>query len=637
MKFSSKLDGIPETIKRNCAADVRELTGWLKNGIGRVAYAVGSGGSAISAEYFAHCRRTLNSAPTVIQTPMEFALNAVDLKDADVWLFSAGGENADILSTAETLRHNRPAQVVCVTAKPQSRLQAHFEGFMEVAAHAVEVADRDGFLSTHSLIGTITALLKASDGTLPSPVPGLMEAWADEASKRLSAEYRQDIRKALVNPKTSDTVIVIADPRLAAAAVTIDTCLWEAAICPVQRTDFRNFAHGRHAWLHTRGKDTIIVALTGIDTAKSWHAIKSEIPAELRTLEFSLGNCGRYDCALAIVDCMALVEAWGLATAIDPGKPALGQFADAIYDDTSLLDNMSRRTSAGRQKRIALTLRDTPDFRGHDLIAHEEELRKRFENAAFGAVVLDYDGTVIPTSNRDAEPGEDVVQELTRLLENGVKLGIATGRGGSVGRALRKVLPEKYHTEIAVGYYNGGKLTSLDETFDDSTLGEPFASLMAAMEWLNAKIGVDVEKIRSNKYQLTVFKRDMPMSGFASMFAEAFPDGELKLTESDHSFDILPASACKTNVVKTLESRMDGSLATICLGDSGGYWGNDFILLGGPFGVSVGQVCDRTDTCWPFFGADINGPQALVRILRALQGTAPPGAKLNMADLRRDG
>jgi len=637
MKFSIKLDRLPETVAKNAVTNVSGLSTLIRGGLQRVSYAVGSGGSAISAEYFAHCRRSLGAAPTIVQTPMEFTLNAVDFKEADVWLFSAGGSNPDILAAAEALRHNRPNHVVCITTKNGSRLQHHLEAFMEVVSHTVEVSDRDGFLSTHSLIGTVTALLRASNQALSSPVLQLPDAWVEEAGKRLSIEARKAIRSALGAPKTSDIVIVISDPRLAAAAVTVDTCLWEAAICPVQRTDFRNFAHGRHAWLHTRGANTVIIALTGIDSAESWHVIRTEIPTELRTLEFTFGNCGRFDCALAIIDCLVLVEAFGLATSVDPGKPDLGSFAHAIYEDTSLFDNLSRRTAGGYLKRKALIRRDTPEYRKHDLGDCEAELYKRFENAAFGAIILDYDGTIIPSKERDVTPDRQIVQELTRLLENGLKLGIATGRGGSVGRMLSQVLPKEFHKDIIVGYYNGSILCSLAEPLDDSMLRDPEGILRVAMEWLQNRLGVQKDKIRPNQYQLTVFKKHMPNIDFTTVFSEMFSTGELKLTESDHSFDILSASACKTNVVKKIEATMDISLATICLGDSGGYWGNDFILLGGPFGISVGQVCDRTDTCWSFWGADINGPQALVRILRALQGFVPPGAKLNLSNLKRDG
>lgn len=56
-----------------------------------------------------------------------------------------------------------------------------------------------------------------------------------------------------------------------------------------------------------------------------------------------------------------------------------------------------------------------------------------------------------------------MVAEVVRLLRAGVPVGVATGRGGSAGNALRKAVPERLWERVVVGYYNGGELAPLSD------------------------------------------------------------------------------------------------------------------------------------------------------------------------------
>src|SRR5690606_12572939 len=96
---------------------------------------------------------------------------------------------------------------------------------------------------------------------------------------------------------------------------------WEAALCPVQRTDVRNFAHGRHTWLHHRGERTVILGLIGDDGRDIWARAEALLPKTVRRHLFDFGDAGRLRTAIGIVEGLVIVEAIGTATAIDPGKP----------------------------------------------------------------------------------------------------------------------------------------------------------------------------------------------------------------------------------------------------------------------------------------------------------------------------
>jgi hydroxymethylpyrimidine pyrophosphatase-like HAD family hydrolase len=56
----------------------------------------------------------------------------------------------------------------------------------------------------------------------------------------------------------------------------------------------------------------------------------------------------------------------------------------------------------------------------------------------FGALVVDYDGTICDSENRFTGQGSETLAALVTLLENEITLGIATGRGQSVRNDLQR-------------------------------------------------------------------------------------------------------------------------------------------------------------------------------------------------------
>src|SRR5207249_3333413 len=54
------------------------------------------------------------------------------------------------------------------------------------------------------------------------------------------------------------------------------------------------------------------------------------------------------------------------------------------------------------------------------------------EETRLQGIAVDFDGTVCDASERFRRPREEVGAALTRLLDIGATIGIATGRGGSV-------------------------------------------------------------------------------------------------------------------------------------------------------------------------------------------------------------
>src|SRR5262249_55514685 len=144
-----------------------------------------------------------------------------------------------------------------------------------------------------------------------------------------------------------------------------------------------------------------------------------------------------------------------------------------------------------------------------------------------------------------------------------------------------------------------------------------------AREWLQRSDAFkDAPTFRDSHVQLTVDITALSDPELLSrrFAAEANQNGDFRLARSFHTLDICLADVCKTRAAATLADRTEASLDSIlCIGDSGAISGNDHALLGLPRGVSVGRVCDRPETAWSLFGERIQGPDAVLRILRALR------------------
>ncbi len=639
--FSAKLDRLPATLDLFRDFDTSDLADALATGGGRHAVAVGSGGSAIAAEYLVRCRDTLGLGPTTVQTPMQVVLESRDLGLSDVWLFSASGDNPDIVATVRAARDRGAVSIHLVTRNPDGEA-ARLVSTVGGALHTVPVSDRkDGFLATHSLLSSVTALLLASD--LVSRDPRQPVQLLDSLTARL-VDMRANFtkaasRKALTTLRPTDTLLIAADPMLRPLAVLLDTSTWEASLCPVQITDLRNLAHGRHSWLHHRGAETLVLALTTADSRPVWVTINDALPSWIR--RFVQDHCagGRLDNALAIIDGLGLIEVMGETLGTDPGKPGTADYSRAIYDDRSLAQFAETMPPNVRHKRAAIARADTFDPVGAPLDAVGRKWLAALAMADIGGAVLDYDGTIVATAGRWSVPEPEIVEELMRLLRLGFRLGVATGRGGSAGEDLRKVLPPDLLRSVVIGYYNGGHLRTAEVDIEHDP-AQPDPAIQETAAWLDENPELfSAKNYKCRGVQITIdmdwlqrpYRFLVDLGGCA-----AFADGRVKVMGSGHSYDIIPTASTKLAVFDAIRAVLPADDVVLCLGDSGTKSGNDHALLAHTHGISVGEVCGAAEGCWSLFGSQPQGPEALLRILRALLPVANGKVRLDVASLGLD-
>lgn len=639
--LSAKLDALVATLDLFQGYDAEPLAASVANGARRHALSVGSGGSAIAAEYLARCRDTLGLGPTTVQTPMQLVSDHHDLSETELWLFSAGGDNPDAAAASQAALDRKARKVNLVTRNPDGSAARIVEGGGGTV-HVVPVADqKDGYLSTHSLLSSIVALLLACDGVSRDPrgAIDLLGALASRLTDIRDPAQRASTAARLATLRRSDTVVIAGDPQTKPLSVLLDTSIWEASLCHVQTTDFRNLAHGRHSWLHHRQDETLVLALTGTDTRATWASIDGLLPPALRRYVVDQRSCGRLGNALAMIDGLGIIEAMGTVLGIDPGKPGIGEFGRAIYDERSLADLAKALSPHVRHKRAAIAKSDSHDPADDPLHLIGRGRLQALAEADIGGVAFDYDGTIVTTAGRYSAPDKEIVDQLIRLHRAGLVIGFATGRGGSAGEELRKVLPVDMLPSISIGYYNGGHLRTADVDVDKDRPPANSAITETAL-WLEERSDLfHCHEFKHREVQITV---DMDRLRHPFHFpvdiqgCSPFSAGLVRVMESGHSYDIVPAASSKLSVVKAIKAELPVGVEVLCFGDSGSRPGNDHSLLSHPHGISVGDVCGAANGCWSLFGAGPVGPEALLNILRALLPSDDGRIRLDVASLGLD-
>ncbi|MBI0538272.1 hypothetical protein D9599_22155 [Roseomonas sp. KE2513] len=616
--FDEKLATLSMTVRLGADGPFDEVNAALLAGAGRPAIAVGSGGSAIAAEFFARCRSTLGYGTTIVQTPMDLVVSQDDLSGFDIWLFSAGANNPDIAGAFTAALGSAAAAVRLLTVNPQGETSLAAGGSDRVQVIVAPVADRkDGFLATHSLVAMVTCLLAACEVITRRSGRDVVDRYAAEVAATVAPEG-----SPLSNFRSGDTVVVLHDPQCRTLATLIETSLWETGIAPVQRADFRNFAHGRHVWAARHPESTFVIAVTAAMSRDIWQAIRLALPSSIRSTDIDLGHATRFRTAISVVEGLTTVQSLGKATGTDPGKPGRGKFAEAIYGDPGLARLADSLDPAIRHKLEAVHLYDDPSCPTTSAGLARDQWLSAISGARIGGVVLDYDGTVVTTVARLDPPDDQIIAELTRLADSGIAIGFATGRGGSAGEALRKTLPERLHPLVTVGYYNGGHIRPLSVDIENDQ-PDPNPDIASTAMWIEDQCllrpGV---RLKRSRVQITINHSDVlaPATFNASLTTlPAVADGRVRAVSSHHSFDLLPTATSKTAVIAHMRVTMSDDARVLSIGDSGEPGGNDTELLASPPSVSVDSVCGHLQGSWSLFGRTPSGPAALLRILRALR------------------
>lgn len=620
--FRSEMAELNATVEWAGSADISSLVEAVSRSRSAPLVAVGSGGSLSAASHLARMHRRHFGQVASALSPFAYASDPI-AHDAHHWIISAGGSNVDVLSAVNKSIAGEPAAINVLTMKERSRLATISAEHPAVNFHRAAIpSKKDGFLATNSLLGFCLLLTKAY-----GVAAGGAYDWQNFGERLLDAvdrdsayqlRWRNDVRQL----SAVEHLIVLHDLDTDLGAIDLESKLTEAAIKNVQLADYRHFAHGRHHWLAKNGENSGVLLFQSSGSKRLAERTRKLLPASVPTAVIDVDAEGDLAELTSLVAAYVATDEFGQARGIDPGQPGVPDFGRKLYG-LRLPVRTARplmEVAIRRKSRVAAPHLDSSNWTG----AYRQVVQCQ-RAATFGAVVFDFDGTLVDTRDRFEPVRPEVAEQLVRLVTGGIKVAIATGRGRSAGEALRSALPRETWSAVTVGYYNGAAVHMLDEQEAPGRIGKMSKQLERAQSVLASRLGgMSGFSLDARPHQLTVTFGSAGSEERTWNWIQEVLDvsnvNDLRVVRSSHSIDVLDRATSKVEAVSHLSAAvMSGNLDVLRIGDRGGWPGNDFELLADPFGLSVDQVSGDPSGCWNLAPEGLSGVRALLHYLEAMR------------------
>ena len=629
--YAGEMTKLAETFAWAAAADLQPLRQAVRIAGLSPLRAIGSGGSLTGAHALAGLHQRYTGHPATVATPFEAAEEPLGATVA-TWLLSAGGGNVDIVDAAKTLIRREPRQLGVLCGRDASPLVefCRQHPFVDLLLYPPP-AGKDGFLATNSLLGFAALLTRAYAEEFGSDTD-----WQDTVDRLepllpVTAAASEAWEEATAPLWTRPATLVLYGPSTRIGAVDLESKFTEAALGHLQLADYRNFAHGRHHWLAKRSETSAVLAfITEADRALAERTLDL-LPANVPRARISF-NGGPSAAALASLLTALRITGWaGISRGIDPGRPGVPEFGRKLYHlplprprRIAGLPRLTPREAAAITRKAGV---DPGHLAASGKLGHWREalaaFRNRLRDARFAGIVLDYDGTVVDTRHRFDPPEPEMTAELARLVEAGVHVAVATGRGKSVRCDLQSRLPRALWPLVLVGYYNGAEVAPLDDDSAPNGSTNVCTTLQSLSEALRRQPELS-ESVRQEDrpFQITLeATRVMPEGRLWDLVHHVIRligADDVGVTRSSHSVDIVAAGVSKLNVVQRLRDVV-GDAPILAIGDRGRWPGNDHELLSESFALGVDEISVAPATCWHLGEPGQRGPTVTLDYLSALE------------------
>lgn len=629
--FQSELKALSTTFQWAREIDIGPLSAALSSCKSLPMSMVGSGGSLTTAYFAAYLHQLYYQQLSKAVTPLDLVSGLPTLRNTGVFFLSASGKNPDIIGGFNRAIIAEPPKclVLCTAIDSLLARSARDYEYVELFEYPLP-SGKDGFLATNTLLASIMLLIRAYSSTTSNDLlqdielPALLNPFSDtrllEEQLRTNADCIWD----------KETIVILYGPDTMATALDLESKFAEAALGNIQIADYRNFAHGRHHWLAKRPQSTAVIALvTGNDRTiaiKTLNFIPDTIP--VLTIETALK--GPLASVFSLIASLFLVGIAGSARGIDPGRPGVPEFGRRIYNFRGLELWPTNRTLLPDNEAIAIERKTRESIETlHDKGVLDfwrsayRSFTKKLEAQPIGAVVLDYDGTLCDRSERFSGIGDRVAEKLSNLLQEGVVIGVATGRGRSCREDLRHKLDRRYWKHILMGYYNGADLGYLDDDAFPRLTSELNPEIEGIDTLIRESLGHNNSAVVTTRHsQVTVECTSVLMSdaiwNALQHLINMHSRDKVHVLRSSHSIDICLNTVSKLNVVLRIKQQIRENQQVLCIGDKGAWPGNDSLLLSSPVSLSVDEVSYDPSTCWNLSPQGVKGVQSTLYYLNLL-------------------
>lgn len=585
-----------------------DVAGFAKTSAGLPMYAVGSGGS-LSAAALASALHRQTGAVSACLTPLEFLeLDDLDARCA-VLAVTAGGNNADILAAFERAAALSPEVLGVICANQDGKLVHNASKLPGVWVHAATPpTGKDGFLATNSLLvtGVWLAMAYADAFSCIPPLP-------DTAEQLLYREESPGICGNYDMMSNVGTVMVLYDTWGKPAAMDVESKLHEAGLAGVQLADYRNFAHGRHNWLDKNGEQTGMICMVTPRSSRVAAKTLDMIPDRIPVVRLETTLDGPAASLNLMVRVMHLVKFFGDVRGMDPGRPQVAAFGRKMY---RMRVPVARPGPSERE--LAILYRKLPDKVSVDAL---RRFVRRVERAKFGGILLNYDGVVRDPREWPCPSSIDLGMRLSGMIQSGIMVGVATGRGRSVRAELRKIIAQEHWRKFLVGYYNGAEIGFLDDDTKPDLSLPTDRNLRAFLDDIrNRGIIPPDHTVDMRPRQISIMRPTIPAQKIISAMSHAPEFGVVQVVQSDHSIDVIPYGTSKLNLLdRMLNMAGDYNMPVLCIGDQGRWPGSDHALLNTPYSLSVNYVSGDADSCWNTLPSGVGGATGTLEYVKGIR------------------
>lgn len=624
--FQSELNKIPDTLVWALNEKIEGIVSFIESSYDSPLYIIGSGGSLTAAHLVKLLHEELGSFARVI-TPYELLTMDASLRNSSILMITAGGRNPDILFSFKHAAKSEPKNLLAVCMRPNSPLKE-----IEKSYNFAKVIDfhipsgKDGFLATNSLVAFCMLFSRAysevmqQNTTLDTSITRDIEIFPDNFFMN--------------HLKILSTFSVLYGKWSLPAAIDLESKFTEAALGNVQIADFRNFAHGRHHWLAERGEQSGIVAIYTPDEEKIVNKTLDLIPKEIPIFRITSDYSGSKGAIQLLIKNYYFTNLVASCHGVDPGCPTVPMFGRKIYrlNVNPIIPKEKIPTGMNHQEYVAIKRKvDFFTLKDQEILSlwvkSYRDFLKRIKLCKFGSIILDYDGTLSAKTDRELQLPPAICSALTRLLENGVIIGIATGRGKSVRMEMQKAIPSEFWNSVVIGYYNGADIGDLSDDarpdlriktdpiilkFEAALKQDPLLSKYSKWDCRPKQISIFLRRAHFRNTVKSTLTDLLSQPEFAS----------LKFFESSHSIDVVTDGVSKKNLISFVRKKAESigrPKEILCIGDKGKIPGNDFELLQMPLSLSVDEVSNCFENCWNIAPEGYRGPQATQKYLESIK------------------
>lgn len=616
--FKGELKKLSETILWAEQQDVTRLARFLFTENKQIPLVcIGSGGSFSACHYAAQLYQQFNGVLALAMTPLQLMFAGHNIIRSSKLLFlSASGKNKDILNAIKYGVKYNETGMMSLTLRKNNPTERLLEQYPKVERWCENIpSEKDGFLATNSLLATFTLLCKAACATM-----------SQDSKFKLSDMQLETFN---LNLSIIQNFIVLYGAKGEPVAWDIESKLTEAALGSALLSDYRNFGHGRHHWFDKRSENSCIIALvTPIDRELAYKTIRC-LPKSVPAIYIETELDGPQASIDLLLKAFRFINDLGEARSIDPGKPGVPEYGRILYNLnyfklTNRILPEEKTLDVAVLRKLGVAGRENTILWGYYSEACLRFVRQ-LNRSKFTTIVFDYDGTLSASDRKSRFTNElcDKIKDaLMPLLENGVQIVVATGRGKSVGESFQKSINQKYWPQIKVGYYNAACLLALGEEDKlEAWKNQPIdIELTALKEELKLRLpkGCVDYKFEERNLQLSIVG-EMTQTGSQLVYEtcrEIIWDKQMKgirIWRSSHSMDIVVyREASKLQVIKDPES-------TLCIGDYGILEGNDYEMLTSKYSLSVDKVSKNAESCWNIAPPGIKGIDATLFYLSRMK------------------